>query len=149
MYKLSLKYLFLTKNTACLGIACVPVKTCIHNFAFLSCYRRQPPTPPWLQAWHRHRDNQHLVLHLFPEVTISCYSGFHIHNINTSTVLCYYEHKTNFHIHFSMKPHTWRMSWLFRWLFWIPPCCVLKTDISLLKLDNFEKSINTCVRMEF
>ena len=54
----------------------------------------------------------------------------------TSSVFCYYEHKTNFDNHSSMKPFPCRLALaadlnttLLR----------IKTDISKLKADNFDK----------
>ena len=54
-----------------------------------------------------------------------------LRNIYTPSVFCNDEHKKNFDfdIHFAIKKHAWRMSRLLRRLFWIPPCCVFKTDI--------------------
>ena len=50
--------------------------------------------------------------------------------IYTSSLFCYCKHKKQFEIHSSVKPFPWRTRRRLRQLFWIPPCCVLKTDIS-------------------
>ena len=50
--------------------------------------------------------------------------------IYTSSVFCDFEGKKHFDNHSSVKPFPCGMSLRFRRLFLIPPCCVLKTDIS-------------------
>ena len=65
------------------------------------------------------------------------YLWFCYFNIYTSSVFCYDEHKKKIDIHFSMKLLSWRMSRLFRRLFWIPPCCVFKNGYFIAKAGQF------------
>ena len=60
-------------------------------------------------------------------------------NIYTSNVFCCDEHKKNFDIHFSMKPHTWRTRWPFRRLFWIPPWCVFLCQYGTILIKYKDK----------
>ena len=64
------------------------------------------------------------LIHVFFWFSGTC--TMYLNNIYTSSVFCCEDHKKNFDIHFFMKPHTWRMRWPFRRLFWIPPWYVLK-----------------------
>ena len=73
---------------------------------------------------HYDEDNKETIASGMGELHLEIYSQVYIY---LSSVFCCHEHKTNFDIHFSMKLFPWRMS---RLLFWIPPFCVLKTDIS-------------------
>ena len=81
-------------------------------------------------------DSQNFYFHF--HYKLFCIKAVHLSdNIYTSSVFWYNEHKKNLDIHSSMKTFPWRMGRLFRWLFLITPCGILKHGYFIAKTGQF------------